>query len=202
MSITPDPASLGKKVTISVFVGAGPVCKLKVKYPSGAYASLPAPTRPDSTRWVWSWTIPQSAQPGTAHLTETCTYGGVARSGTGSFTIAGITWMIEGLIPATFSSTASGFNAQVTIHGTWPGNPNSEQRLSCIFTLVTSTGTSSAGANIFFYPLYGLGPFDMYLPIGPLGSAAIGPATWTLKCSNPGVDPSAFEYDHGSMEIT
>jgi hypothetical protein len=202
VSVTPNPAQLGKKITISVVSGAGPICTLKVKYPSGASASLPSPTRPNPRTWAWTWTLPLSAQPGTGHFTETCTYAGKTAGGTNAFLIAGMTWSISATLPASFLHTETLVSAQITIHGTWPGNPNTEQRLSCILDLVTSAGTTSGGANIFFYPAYGLGPFDEWLVVGPLPAAAIGPATWKLRCSNPNVDPGAFQYDHGTIEIT
>lgn len=199
MGVSPDPTSLGKTVRVEVVVAIGPTCVLKVKYPSGSNASLPKPTRPDARHWVWKWTIPQSAGPGTAKVTATCTYAGVARRGTGTFTISG--WSISATFPATLAHDVSALYGQVAIVGVWQRSITSPDRINCVITLVTNAGTKMAGENVFWYS-GGQGPFDLSLPVGPLGPDAIGPASWTLACTNFTPDPQETRKDNGTIEIT
>jgi hypothetical protein len=199
MSVAADPIKPGKTQTVTASLSAGPTCSLKVKYADGSSASLPKPTRPDATRWTWKWTIPQGTAPGTATMTIKCTYLGVTRGGPSTFTITG--WSISATFPSTLSSSVSTLFGQVTIHGLWQRAPSSEQRLSCLFTLVTAAGTVKAGDNVFWYS-DSMGPFDLTLPVGALGPDAIGRATWTLACTNFTPEPDEVRKDSGTIDIT
>lgn len=87
VSIASDPVAIGKSQTIDADIAEGPTCTLKVTYPSGAQANVGKPIRPDERHWVWKWTIPAEAGTGDAAITVSCTFGGDARIGTGSFEI-------------------------------------------------------------------------------------------------------------------
>ena len=87
VTIASDPVAIGKSQTIDADIAEGPTCTLKVTYPSGAQANVGKPIRPDKRHWVWKWTIPAEAETGDAKVTVSCTFGGDARIGTGSFEI-------------------------------------------------------------------------------------------------------------------
>lgn len=83
-----SPIATGDDARVEIGNGAGPTCSVKVHYPSGQSATgLAAHKFTKQSHWVWTWRIPASAGLGTATVKTTCTYGGLAKSGPGSFEI-------------------------------------------------------------------------------------------------------------------
>jgi hypothetical protein len=198
-----DPVNLGSKETVELRCPVGPTCSIKVKYPSGASATLPNPTHPKAGWWLWTWTIPKTAGAGHAIGTATCTYAGVPHAGDVSFKIVNPTppnWSISVTYPATYNVTTDPYlKIKIAIVGTFPIDPDhSPQKIVCSSQLSTLGGVFG-DSNLFDW-LPGDPPLDWWLH-PELSSNSIGAATWQVQCRSYYISPDDWRTDHGTVEI-
>jgi hypothetical protein len=202
-----SPVDLGAKARVTIDAPHEVRCSIKVTYPNGSNASLPDPARPDPGKWVWTWTVPKSATSGTAHVKTSCTYLGLAKTGTGTFKIRApevpSNWSINANMPSTLDSeNVNSVPMTVHLNGTLPivaGHPY--QWVVCSLSISSGSGHFGASAN---------GDYTepdadtLYLQYDSLylGPAFIGTGTWTMQCRNNYVTPADWKVDSGTIEIT
>jgi hypothetical protein len=196
-----DPVLLGEKAKVTVKCPVGPTCTLVVHYPNGSVPTLPSPTHPSPGWWQWTWAIPTKG-PGEAQGVTQCTEDGVQRAMDADFTMKApsASWDIQVSLPATHPYNALGLAMTITITGTLQENPSySQQRVVCSFELNTPGNSWSDGSEWVWDN--GDPPMNFELQ-RPMTTADIGHATWTMKCRNFYIEPTHFEYDSGTIEIT
>ena len=169
--------------------------------------SSPKPTRPDSSQWTWSWKIPTTASQGSAKLTVTCAYGGISKTGGGTFKIvngANPNWSISAVLN---SPVASGVNADitgvVTIHGAvpYPADTASTE-LRCWLDIVVDGIVETTYNTPEIFWSNGDGPLHLAWAYPSLDKPASGSAPWTVRCYDSLYNIADERKASGSIAIT
>lgn len=197
--------AIGGTAKITVKAPVGPTCTVVVTYPSGGKASLPGPKHPNPGWWVWSWTVPKSANTGNATFKTACTYAGLTKRGNGDFTIVAaaiVGWTVDGHAPTTRSSTStSQFIITIDVKGTLPVDPETNvATFNCYYLIHFLTIQYQA----WVYDLTATDAdrqFALSVDVGAVGPAQVGTGTWSIRCQNSLEGHTTEDTDIGTFEV-
>lgn len=203
-----SPVALGDTASVSVTVGVGPTCTIKVTYPSGAMTNGGSPRQPNPGQWMWTWTVPTSAGAGTATVKINCTYTGIPMSATSTMTILAAAtpapgWTMDVRAPSIwYWNDPNPMPFEVDIAGLLPGSSaGGEVYLQCRFNI--GFQTKSFILDVLQPFANGSGGFVYYADFGgPLGETEIGSARgYYVECFNYHGEPLTVQSDGGQFDV-
>jgi hypothetical protein len=205
-----SPVALGENARITVRAPVGPTCTVKARYPNGAAASIPSPTRPSPGTWIWTWKVPKSSGTGSATFTTTCTYAGLAKPGNGAFQVIaapqptpapGFSINVNTVNTRSASDT-SPMHFTVNVSGPIPQDPDTHMaKFQCYYRILLQ----SQEFNGWVYDLDFFAPdrqFAFDVDIGAVGESQVGSGDWSVECENTTWSPTQNDTDSGFLDIT